>query len=248
MRPLYGLRQAGACFYKSYSAIFEAFGAIAFVKEAGVWHCNKDGCSFLLAAFVDDWTIAGDDTLIDEFISFVGKKFTIKEQKIKLNEPFLLLGMELFYKQVHGKLQLKITADRVTKTILERSNTSLEGAPPMPAQKLHKCITEVNKDLSSLLTREQAKKYQVAVGGLMFLAVTCRADLSYAVGALAVKMSSPTLAAQKALVHTLKYVNSSINTTRRKYDLIFREVENASQSDFKAKQHVNLNTVLMLYE
>ena len=236
--PLYGLRQAGRCFYDTYSDVFEKFGAKSFLKEPGVWRCVKGDRSFICVAFVDDWIFDGDDTLIEEFIKFAGSTFTIKETPIANDKTFLLLGMELKYTVVQSRLQLKITADRIAKTLLEKYKVQYPKDVSAPGHKLHQQLA--SDDRSKPLTREGTTRYQSAVGALMFLSSTCRPDLAHSAGALAIKMGQPTNNASKALDHTLNYLSFTISAINRKYDLIFRQVENVSFPDFRNKQNVKL--------
>ncbi|EJD33570.1 reverse transcriptase, partial [Auricularia subglabra TFB-10046 SS5] len=90
-RAIYGLKQAGRCWYLKLRAVLESLGFHATAADRCVFVRVKDGMTCILAVHVDDMMLVGDSAAIDSAVKSLADKFTITD----LGEVRWFLGMRI---------------------------------------------------------------------------------------------------------------------------------------------------------
>ena len=218
VRSLYGLKQAGQLWNKELNN---------FLAELGFQRCDCDSCLYrfvegnrfvLLASEVDDLVITGNhDEQIEKLHLALKEKYGISEWGPV--ESFLGINCKqdleagTFEMDVRGK----IGAFFEKHPILNQAQTR---ATPLSAT----VEKEVISDTSNFdeLDRFLWNNYASVVGTLIYLAITARPDIAYAVGRLSRAMHAPTAMHVKMLRQTMGYLKSHMDTK-----LTYRRDKNA---------------------
>lgn len=218
VRSLYGLKQAGQLWNKELNN---------FLTELGFQRCDCDSCLYrfvegnrfvLLASEVDDLVITGNhDEQIEKLHLALKEKYGISEWGPV--ESFLGINCKqdleagTFEMDVRGK----IGAFFEKHPILNQAQTR---ATPLSAT----VEKEVISDTSNFdeLDRFLWNNYASVVGTLIYLAITARPDIAYAVGRLSRAMHAPTAMHVKMLRQTMGYLKSHMDTK-----LTYRRDKNA---------------------
>jgi hypothetical protein len=193
------------------------------VDELGFIRCKSDTCIyvkrsksnkiFIITIFVDDIIAAFDDSDMNEWLEYKNHMST----KYKIRD----LG------EVEWILQMKVTRDRVRKTIVLDQQRYIEKVlkefnmleskiidTPASSDKL------TNSDSPVTLEQYEAMRYRPylnLVGSLLYAAITTRIDIAYAVNVVSRFMNNPGEAHWIACKRILRYLNGTKDS-----GLIFR--------------------------
>lgn len=194
-KSLYGLKQAPRCWNEKFRN---------FMKTSKFSQSTADPCLFILhhnnemvivALYVDDLVITGDENLITWTKSILAKKFDMKD----LGDIKYILGIQVS-RDANGIYLSQSTF--ITKTL---EKFSMSDCKPNVTPAIMPVM-----DQSELLP--DGNQYMQAVGSLNYLATRTRPDISYAIGQVARNMHSPTQNDWIAVKRILRYLQGTINT------------------------------------
>ncbi|XP_014293571.1 uncharacterized protein [Halyomorpha halys] len=172
----------------------------------------RNGHRLMVAIYVDDGIIVGDRKEIDQFLSDLTMEFQITTGSL---DSFL--GMQI----KRNKDGIFVHQEAYTKNILSRFNMIDSNPVSTPSEEV--------KD-SPL---EKSVPYRQAVGSLLYLAMTTRPELSYAVSTVSEVLDCPKKSDWQAVKRIFKYLNGT-----REYGLFYKtdtklKLDCYSDSDFE---------------
>ena len=180
-KALYGLKQASRAWNKT----FTSFLTNLKFEQLQTYNCICINSSLIKAIYVDDTLIIGsDENKIKEFFCLLNSKFKTKD----LGPLVCILGLQIEYLnndtvRIHQKKYI----DRVIKTF-KLQDTKNTDIPLQPNQKLTKELLTEDDGLRNLI---DSGKYRQAIGSLIYLMVSTRADIRYTVSVLSRFMQEP---------------------------------------------------------
>lgn len=198
-KALYGLRQAPRAWHNRLKQELEKLGFQPSDADPGLWLLRGAGDKVLMIVWVDDLLLAAKTT----------KEVTAIKQQIMeifeardLGEAKFFLGMEIERDRINGTI--KLSQQKYTEELLEKYGMQDAKATKMPL----KTATKLTKEDGELLDTSLFP-YRALVGGLMYLAVCTRPDISQSVGALARYMSEPRKPHWEAAKGVLRYLRGT---------------------------------------
>ncbi|CAB0009315.1 unnamed protein product [Nesidiocoris tenuis] len=193
-RSLYGLKQSPRCWNQRF---------VKFMKSQQLQQSKADPCLFIkkcgnenvfmVAIYVDDGILVGDKSEIDSFLSNLKNEF-----KIKIGNLDTFLGMQIERKEDGS---IFVHQEGYTQNILSRFNMSESNPVSTP------CERRVPDDDDRPL--ETNVPYRQAVGSLLFLSMTTRPDLAYAVSTVSEVLDCPKRSDWIAVQRIFKYLNGT---------------------------------------
>ena len=204
-KGVYGLKQAPRIWYNTLATFLKSLGYYPINSDSGIF--RKGGT--YVAVYVDDLLIVGPSkTEIQALKAALNGKFKMTD----LGPCAYYLGMEVSRDRCRRVLRLSQRGyvEKVLRefgywrtdfrTIPMRVDHRLEAAPPEYA------ASNVFK-----------KKYQSAVGSLMYAMLGTRPDLAFAVSMVSRFAHNPTGTHWKAVEHIFGYLNKTLD-----FELVFR--------------------------
>jgi hypothetical protein len=193
-KALYGLRRAPKAWNETFAkwATGEAFFVQSDVDPCLLFRNDREGS---LIIYVDDLLLAASSKrIMDDMLSLIDRKFSLR----KLGQPEFFLGMNLLYDRLEGRLVLsQFTYIRAMMNKFDTGNAFCKGLPMVPE-------TILLKDQAGTSPTDQP--YGSLVGALLFVSVSTRPDVSYAVNRLSKFVSSPSVQHWDAAVQVLLYL------------------------------------------
>lgn len=196
-KSLYGLKQASRCWNQKFKSFMERFGFKASDSDPCVFVSHKNRNTLILAIYVDDGLVVGDDKKnIDLVIEQLKREFEMTVMDVNC-----FLGFEI-EKRENGTFIMHQTA--YAKKVLRKfrmDECNPVSIPSDPNQTLSKfCDSEVSNF-----------PYRQLIGSLMYLSIATRPDISYAIGNVSRYMENPTVVHERALKRILKYVAGTVS-------------------------------------
>ena len=185
MRPLfkalYGHIEAPKLWNKEWSMLMLELGFVQSKRDPCLWvHPDK---SIFIVLYVDDSLIAAKTLrAINKLISSIKSRFKIRE----LGMPTQFLGMTVNYFQDQGVLLLS-----QDKYIMKLQQHFLASSNPRHIKPTTPIVHDFYKSLDTA-TQVDTGSYRALVGGLIFIAISTRPDISFAVSLLTQAFSAPT--------------------------------------------------------
>jgi hypothetical protein len=202
-KSLYGLKQSPRLWNENLNKTMTSRGFSRCKSDSCLYYRSNGGEVLYVAVFVDDLIISGSSLkAVNKFKSELKDTYSMKD----LGEIKYCLGIEV-KQEVRGKI--KLTQSKYINDILKRFGMSAshsEPTPMIPGTKL-KAIVQ------SPEAKEKAERfpYREIVGSCMYLMVSTRPDISYAVGQLAKYMNSHGPEHHAAANHLLRYLKGSVD-------------------------------------
>ena len=208
LRALYGLKISPRKWYDTYRAHLETRGWVATPEEPGLF---KKG-DMTLSVYVDDSLISGPckKTITEEMNAilkhFKGEEVLPKKVYEDGTEERDLLGTTLLYNQKAKTMKIHMK-DYIEKLLNNEKNCgfNMVGCKSAPTP----CLS--GADLSQGKEKPEFPMRRL-VGGLLWLSVMCRPDISFAVSRLAQFADKPTTAAVAAGKRILRYLKGTLET------------------------------------
>lgn len=204
-KTLYGLKQSPREWNRKLNNFLLKIGFKRLYTDHGVYIYNKMKCIIILALYVDDLVIIGNDKeSIIKLKQIISKNFKIKD----LGPLKYIVGIEIIRDRANRKIML--TQRQYIKDILKRFNMSdcKEISTPLNvSMKLCKLGSAVSNT-----TEDKTKgPYLEAVGSIIYAMIATRPDLAFAVGLVSRYMSDPKESHWSAVKHILRYMKGTIN-------------------------------------
>jgi hypothetical protein len=231
LRALYGLRQSPQTFNKELVKFLTGGEiGISFKQSSAdscLFYCRDEKIDkfVLVASEVDDLIITGtDETAIAKLKAGLVKRFDIDDSKWEQLASFL--GINITYDHRTGRLEMDIS--QKIKTMLDEHkllhNVKTQDVP----------ITDANLDVpeSAAANYTQTDKYIVEnyasiIGSCIYMSITVRNDITFAVGKCARGMHKP----QPCHVEMLKQLVGYLKKTSG-YKLVYQQHGNPSETLF----------------
>ena len=194
-RSIYGLKQSPRC----WNSVLDSY-----LKELGFSQTASDPCIYYQQKgeemlYVDDIILAGKtERQIQEIKDCLSRKFDIKD----LGKLQYFLGMKVVQKGENKSIWIGQPA--YTENLLKKFNmqNSKPTSTPVDVNTKFEPATDQDKPVKQ-------SEYQSAVGSLMYLAVSTRPDITYAVNTLARFVSNPQEKHWTALKRVLRYLRGT---------------------------------------
>ena len=199
-KSLYGLKQAPRCWNSTLDSYLKTLGFIQTVSDPCIYFKTSDEDTLYLGVYVDDIVIAGKgEEQIQQLKDNLAKKFNIKD----LGQLKYFLGINVVQNQ--EKQCVWIGQPTYTENLLQKfgmQDSKPVNTPVESGAKLHSA-TEEDELVDQV-------KYQSAIGSLMYLAVSTRPDIAYAVNSLAKFNSKPSEEHWTALKRVFRYLKGTL--------------------------------------
>lgn len=198
-KSLYGLRQSGLQWHKELVRKLSCIGFEALQQDPCVFVARKGERVMLIAIYVDDIILAAND---DEWIKSIKRQLSSMFEMKDMGKIGHCLGIE-FSRDEENRVYLnqKIYLDKV----LERFNMSQCKSITTPI--------DINVKLEKPeCVNDNAMKqfpYQSLIGALMYLAVSTRPDIAYAVNYLSQFNTNYDIEHWKAAKRVLRYLKGT---------------------------------------
>lgn len=202
-KSLYGLKQSGYEWNRLFNNMLVS--SLKFKRskcDPCVYVKGSDNNKIILAVYVDDVLIFGSNrNNIDSVKKCIAEKFDI----VDLGKCSKVLGLNVKSNSGEIIISQKLYAEEVLKKCgMSECNTA--PTPMDSGQKLEGCVSEPCSDCGKV----NPSDYRAIIGSLMFLAVSTRPDISYAVSALSRFNNKPHLIHFTAAKRVLRYIKGTI--------------------------------------
>ena len=198
LKSLYGLKQAPRQWYAKMHNFLLGIGFISSQNDPCLYTRHLGTGIIFIALYVDDLLIAGNS--LPEIKSIKHKlstKFEMKDMGIART----MLGIEI--KRERSVKQLFISQIEYTTTVLERFGMQNSKSISTPMDKSYlKSIGKNSKPVTDI-------PYRQAIGSLMYLMVSSRPDIAFAIGKLSQRCENPCENDWIAVKRLLRYTNST---------------------------------------
>jgi hypothetical protein len=227
-KALYGLKQSPRLWNKNFHNTMLSKGFVRTKADSCLYVKSSGGEKLFVAVFVDDLVIAGSSlTIINSFKEDLESTYNMKD----LGELKYCLGIEID-RNANG--QVKLFQGKYIDDIMKRFG--LEKAHTEPIPMVHGL--KLSKSMSPKTPEEAAKAakfpYREIVGSLMYLMISTRPDISYAVGQLAMYLNCHGPEHHAAALYLLRYVKGTRNLGITYSPNTSLEVVGYSDSDWAA--------------
>ena len=243
LKSLYGLKQAPKVWYELLRTHLQAHGFHMLQTEAcvGVKRCS-DGTLCIISIYVDDLLLfARSKSTIDEMKAMLHERFKMKD----LGAVHYILGWEVVRNR--SQRQLMVTQHKFTQTVLSRfgmdpSHGGTKAIPFPDDLRLSKTLNATTQEEQQLM---KGKPYRAVVGSLMYLMLSTRPDIAFAVRECSQFMQNPGIGHWKAAMHILRYLratqdyglllgNGSLNSSLEHHLIGYSDADFANHEDRKS--------------
>jgi hypothetical protein len=212
-KALYGLRQSPQLFNKLLNEL---------LTSCGLQRCEQEACIYkyfdalgwvLIGCEVDDLIVTGTN---EKKIAELQKVFKDKWNVEQWGDIHTFLGMRCQYNRSEGELKLDV--EQKIKDMLKRfpelAKLPYKTVPLQPSQ--------VNKELKvgdikplTAIDEYLIKEYPKIIGTMIYIAITARPDIAYAVGKLSRGMHQPNKLHCDMLKDVVGYLRNTISLPLR---------------------------------
>jgi len=215
IKALYGLKQAGRQWYQKLSETMTEFKAKRVPSDPHTFMVtkviDKVKRTLILPVYVDDLFPFGDKVLTDDFEKWIPEYFNTSTPC----DAHYLLGIRItrernpwFPQQPWISLdQINFIENTISSISLAYKTEITQRTTVLPAAEI------IPHTLPKILAdHKRVRKFQSAVGQLMYIMLATRPDIAYLVGMLARHASNPSPDHEKALLHLVGYLLRTKNT------------------------------------
>lgn len=218
---LYGTKQAGRRWnIKLNSSLVQRIGFTQSTLDPCLYYRRDTRGVSILIIHVDDGLLASTTSAMNiEVLDLLKEEYELHDCGV----PERFLGMDVSYDQKEQRLAL--TSESYVNTLAERFNLEDTNGRDDPCDRKllpldHALVQREALERQGKWSQKQALEgtcdplpphvpYRAAVGSLMFLSVTTRPDISFAVNQVARFANAPTVAHWRAVKRILMYVIAS---------------------------------------
>ena len=197
-RAIYGLKQAGNTWYKTFREFLEVNNFKKLKSDSGVF-CRRKGKEFeIIAVYVDDCVVIGKNV---EIVEKLKKMLSDGFKMVDSGEINWILGIEVIKtKKGYGLSQQNYCKELIKRFDMGKMKTK---RTPVTVEKVSRMFNCAGKEID--------KPYINAVGGLLYLAICTRPDLAFVVGLLGRFNSCPKEEHWETICHVFKYLIGNTN-------------------------------------
>ena len=197
-KAIYGLCQAARQFYVRLDDILQNIGYTRLSADWAIWLANDDSGSFI-ACHVDDMAVGGSTSELMRIKTCIRAHLELKdlgELRIYLNISILSTPDVFYLSQV----------DYIDKVLHEFNMTN---AHPATTPMLEDDRKRWEEKTSSLLDEEGKRRYQAAVGSILYIMHATRPDIAFTIIRLSQFASSPRLIHWEGIKRVLRYLKGT---------------------------------------
>ena len=200
LKSLYGLKQSPRMWYFKMHEFLLGIGFISSPNDPCLYFRHSSSGIVLIALYVDDLLIAGSSR---SEIKFIKDKLSQRFEMKDMGAAKVILGIEIL--RDRSNRRLFINQSEYTKNILERFGmiNSKPVATPMD-RSYHDKVIENSEAAGNV-------PYRQVIGSLMYLMITTRPDIAYAIGKLSQHNQNPRVHDWISAKRVLRYVNGTRN-------------------------------------
>lgn len=208
-KGLYGLHESGKLWNERLNSFMIGEGLRRCISDPGVYYNDKR--NLIISTYVDDLMLHGEKEEIKIFKNKLKKNFNVKE----LGAAKRVLSINL----KRSKNSIRIDQSDYTKSLLnefgmdECKSTKTMSDPNVKYAKNEDKIDEILK-----------KKYQKAIGGLLYLATNTRPDILHTVTKLSQYSVNPSEQHWNGVKRLLRYLKGTID-----YGITYSDTERTQQ-------------------
>lgn len=202
---IYGLKQASRVWNNTLNEVLTAFGLKRSSTDQCIYYSENDEYVLFLAIYVDDILIFSNNEVIENNLcEELSKNFKMKY----LGPASSILGIRIM--RDNEKKTISIDQSQYIREVLERFNMKNCNAvisPLEPGIRISKemCPTsEADKDLMKNVP------YRPAIGSLLFIAITTRPDIAFAVNLLSRYCENPGIRHWGAIKRIFRYLRGTV--------------------------------------
>jgi len=224
-KAIYGLRQSANAWNNELNKILIKIKFSRLNSDPCIYKKtnNKNIITCLLAVYVDDIIISGTNEEIDNTINLIKKELKIKE----IGDVDFIIGIK-FVKITNGYI---LHQKRYITDLLRKYDNYLSGSSTF--------IKPIENNKLKLIKVDQTK-YRSLIGNLLYLAISTRPDILFAVTKSARKSNDPNKEDWINLIKILEYIKGTFN-----YCLTFNKSLNISaysDADFGGDKETRRST------
>jgi hypothetical protein len=212
-RALYGLKQSPQLWNKEMNSFL--------VDELGWTRADNESCLYyfhdaksnsigIALLEVDDILVTGNNqALIDSFHYRLNMKYGdgAGGASIAWEKLSSFLGINIIYDQQNRHLTMDVTA-KITTLFADHK---LLRMLPSKATPMSDVSNDKRPPLDAAMSAYIKEHYASLVGAMIYMSISCRPDISYAVGRLSRHMHNTTDDAARDCAHLLGYLNDATN-------------------------------------
>lgn len=202
---IYGLKQASRVWNITLDQVIRKFGLERSTFDQCIYFSIQDEYILILAIYVDDILIfSNNEDLEKRLCDVLSKHFEMKN----LGQASSILGIRILRNE---KLKtISIDQTHYVKEVLRRFNMTdcnIVSSPLDPGMKISKDMCPRNDD-----ERDKMKNipYRAAIGSLLFVAITTRPDIAFAVNLLSRYCEDPGIGHWAAVKRILRYLKGTV--------------------------------------
>ena len=201
-KALYGLKQAGRTWNQKINKTLQASGFTALDADLCVYKCEKGFAFIIISLYVDDLLLFSNDlSALTSFKAALATQFAMKD----LGEAKFVLGIEIIRNR--GQRTIALSQASYTRGVLRTYGMEACNAAHTPVQPNVRLAPPAEGFVAEL---SAIRKFQAAVGALMWAAICTRPDIAFAVGQLCQYASNPDKSHFTALTHCLRYLRGTV--------------------------------------
>jgi hypothetical protein len=205
-KALYGLKQSAREWNENLNAFLLSKGFRRSQVDSCIYTRRTDRGTVLIAVYVDDLLIAGDNIRLIEDVKNLFKQ----QYKMQDMGPMeFVLGTEVT-QNLEAKT-IKLSQHRYTEDMLKKFEMWDVKPKPTPMQPNSLLTKSQCPTTDEERTAMESIPYREAVGSLLWLANGTRPDIAYAVGQCARFLSNPGKAHWDAVKHIMRYLKGTIS-------------------------------------
>lgn len=235
VRSLYGLKQSPRCWNQAFTSFLTKFG----FRQSDTDHClfvSERATTLMLALYVDDGLIVGSSkTEVEEVLRHLKKGF-----EITIVNPDYFVGFQIFRERKEKRIV--IHQKGYINRVLERFNLDCASAQHVPIDS----HTRLTADMGGSPPFD-VKRYQEAVGSLIYAMCLTRPDISFVVSRLSRYFNAPKQCHWKAAVRVIKYLALTRDLAISYNFGKGTELVGYSDSDFAADQDTRRSQLGFIY-
>lgn len=199
-KSLHGLKQAPYVWHQTLKAALVELGYTISYSDASMFHVKGPEGKSYAVVYVDDFIISGPDKLLNDKLKHaILTKFKGKD----LGEPTSFFGMHI--QRDRTKKTIKLSNPRHISELLHTYKMDQAHISPIPMSKDLPLDRYEDSELIGL-TKVPCRQL---VDSLLYVAMTTRPDIAYAVGILSRYMSKPYKVHWKAAQCVLRYLKGT---------------------------------------
>ena len=206
VKSIYGMKQSPCLWHQKLDQVLRSLGFVKIKSDASVWVFQGDEIRIIVPVYVDDMTLVSKSkSKLAELKSSLRKHFKLRD----LGPIEFLLGVKV--ERDRFKRTLHLSQRQYTLDILKRygfDSCSPVSTPINPGARLsQEQSPKTPEDVNGM----RSVPYSHAVGSLMYLAISTRPDIAYAVGVLSRFSSNPGKEHWAAVKHLFCYLKGTLD-------------------------------------